>query len=617
MVTNLEPLRIYIYNEGIARFCAEAYSLTNLDNNFCHLTNYSINKTNSNFIMNKEVNNDGEGNKWSLSALNKYWEEHGIDLKLMWSKIYDIIIKSILSVEHILLQSSKKLETQGNNCFELFGYDILIDSELKPWIMEINMSPSLAIDSPLDFAVKSNLVKDILNIAGIHVFDRKREAVKNNNPQLTQSNFFPKNSSFAKPIKCKSKKREKSIDELKLVYKKIILESIEEYKRKGNFIRIYPMKGCNIYDKYFYKINKLNRILYSYLYDFKIISPSNNSITKFETQNSIEELKNITQDFNEKRIKINTVKSNFSKLTFDENNKNITSSNTFSTQHLLAEYISRIIFYLKNIENGNVKPPWKENLNKFIFNEFWKKEIKIDEKLSLREKLRIRLEELDNRNKTNQMILNGNIFQENLINSDVKKNENALSYIQIEKILSQSTESPLIELIKIIIPSQRSGILSYLINCIAESKRGVKNFLEDSNMLPLISHKDNFSDQNQTKILVFNPLSQTNYGKMLTKRKYCPHYNSTSKQIVNEFDPKYDFNKYMRDQKFRIRNSLSFNNGYCPNKKKSFDFSNKFNQLIKGERMASFLTEKYYAILSQGTQRYSRKFTEKTKVNIA
>ena len=92
----------------------------------------------------------------------------------MWSKIYDVILKSLLSVDSIIYQNLKKLPNR-NNCFELLGYDILIDSELKPWLMEVNLSPSLATDSPLDVKIKSNLMVDAFILVGIRKFDRRRD----------------------------------------------------------------------------------------------------------------------------------------------------------------------------------------------------------------------------------------------------------------------------------------------------------------------------------------------------------------------------------------------------------------------------------------------------------
>jgi len=43
----------------------------------------------------------------------------------------------------------------SQNCFELLGFDVLIDNKLKPWLLEVNLSPSLSADSPLDLKIKS------------------------------------------------------------------------------------------------------------------------------------------------------------------------------------------------------------------------------------------------------------------------------------------------------------------------------------------------------------------------------------------------------------------------------------------------------------------------------
>jgi hypothetical protein len=52
VVTSFEPLRIYIYKEGLARFATEEYisNKATKDNIYVHLTNYSINKKNDKFV---------------------------------------------------------------------------------------------------------------------------------------------------------------------------------------------------------------------------------------------------------------------------------------------------------------------------------------------------------------------------------------------------------------------------------------------------------------------------------------------------------------------------------------------------------------------------------------
>ena len=93
-----------------------------------HLTNYSINKNNEKFIQNENSEQDDFGYKWSLGAFCKHLEQVGIDMNLLWSRIYDVILKTLLSGENYVQAAMKKNGTHRTNCFELFGFDILIDS---------------------------------------------------------------------------------------------------------------------------------------------------------------------------------------------------------------------------------------------------------------------------------------------------------------------------------------------------------------------------------------------------------------------------------------------------------------------------------------------------------
>jgi len=74
LVFGVDPLRVFIYKEGLARFATDQYiepGKGNLDNMFMHLTNYAINKNNDAFV---EGDFERDGHKRSLSMIIQYLE---------------------------------------------------------------------------------------------------------------------------------------------------------------------------------------------------------------------------------------------------------------------------------------------------------------------------------------------------------------------------------------------------------------------------------------------------------------------------------------------------------------------------------------------------------------
>jgi Tubulin-tyrosine ligase family len=71
LVTSYDPLRIYLYDEGLTRFATEKYTTNTKEvtKRYVHLTNYSVNKYAKKFVKNTGSENDGEGSKWSHTAL--------------------------------------------------------------------------------------------------------------------------------------------------------------------------------------------------------------------------------------------------------------------------------------------------------------------------------------------------------------------------------------------------------------------------------------------------------------------------------------------------------------------------------------------------------------------
>ena len=115
-----------------------------------HLTNYSLNKFNANFQNNVDALEDDYGSKWSITAMRKRLKAMGLNDDLTFKKIEDLIIKTVISVEGLINNAYDMYCQYPNSCFELFGFDILIDDQLEPWLLEVNLTPALGCDSPLD-----------------------------------------------------------------------------------------------------------------------------------------------------------------------------------------------------------------------------------------------------------------------------------------------------------------------------------------------------------------------------------------------------------------------------------------------------------------------------------
>ncbi|OMJ93524.1 hypothetical protein SteCoe_3500 [Stentor coeruleus] len=173
LLLSCDPLKIYVHKEGLVRFATETYLLPscgNLGNVCMHLTNYAINKENPKFQYNSSLTEDFKGHKRSLKKLFEYLAENGINTQQLWMDIEDIITKTICVAQPALVhlyKASQPNDPTGAICFQVLGFDILINNKLKPILLEVNHTPSFATESPLDIHVKKNVISDALKMLGI------------------------------------------------------------------------------------------------------------------------------------------------------------------------------------------------------------------------------------------------------------------------------------------------------------------------------------------------------------------------------------------------------------------------------------------------------------------
>lgn len=62
----------------------------------------------------------------------------------------------------------------GSQCFEILGFDIMLDSKLKPWVLEVNHSPSFTCDSELDKEIKSGVISGAIKLLNLNGSSQKR-----------------------------------------------------------------------------------------------------------------------------------------------------------------------------------------------------------------------------------------------------------------------------------------------------------------------------------------------------------------------------------------------------------------------------------------------------------
>ena len=73
---------------------------------------------------------------------------------------------------HHRLLSVQQVMIQDKHCFELYGYDILFDDTFKPWLVEVNASPSLSANTPDDYAMKVAMLHSMLDISKDFISDK-------------------------------------------------------------------------------------------------------------------------------------------------------------------------------------------------------------------------------------------------------------------------------------------------------------------------------------------------------------------------------------------------------------------------------------------------------------
>ncbi|XP_064185518.1 tubulin polyglutamylase TTLL4 [Anguilla rostrata] len=282
-VTSYDPLRVYIFTDGLVRFasCKYSSSLKSLSNKFMHLTNYSVNKKNSEYQSNSD-DKACQGHKWALKALWQYLGARGINTILIWEKIKDIVVKTIIASDPYVNTLVKMHVRSPYCCHELFGFDIMLDEHLRPWLLEVNISPSLHSNSALDANIKGQMMRDLMNLAGFVLPHRDelgplksssasssasslgggdKEKSRHSgeilfDEKIKRAHFLSQNQRSTNPAFYST-----VLDALTPRDVRVLTEAEDELSRRGEFERVFPSPTSSRYLRFFEQPRYLNILL--------------------------------------------------------------------------------------------------------------------------------------------------------------------------------------------------------------------------------------------------------------------------------------------------------------------------------------------------------------------
>ena len=164
LISSIDPLRVWRFSEGSVKLASMPYAPDERKNPYVFLTNPDVNERNT------EVGVEF----LSLMHYCDWLTAQGYDAARLLARIDDLIVRTVMAGCEAMRARSKAIGPISAQTYELMGLDCLIDAQLKPWLLECNLSPSLdtcalpAQGGVTEAVMKKALIDDLVGVLGMN-----------------------------------------------------------------------------------------------------------------------------------------------------------------------------------------------------------------------------------------------------------------------------------------------------------------------------------------------------------------------------------------------------------------------------------------------------------------
>ncbi|XP_010179875.1 PREDICTED: tubulin monoglycylase TTLL3-like, partial [Mesitornis unicolor] len=160
LVTNWSPLTVWFYRDSYLRFCSQPFSLSHLDS-AGHLCNVSIQR---HYRQTQNLHPQLPRDQiWSSRQFQAYLAQMG--RADAWQQV---IVPGMKAAVLGALRSAQELVSFRKGSFELFGADFIIDKDCQPWLLEINVNPTMAPSAVVTRRLCAAVQRDTLRVVIDH-----------------------------------------------------------------------------------------------------------------------------------------------------------------------------------------------------------------------------------------------------------------------------------------------------------------------------------------------------------------------------------------------------------------------------------------------------------------